>query len=129
MGGTEFVAVVEFAPNQKIGSKKDPKINTIDQDPDFLKFLELLEKGPEGIGNSVEQTMEEIGFKEREAKAGRGPDKQMTPLIQFLKEKKEEKIKKREEMKDLRKKREEDRKKSRDDERQRRRELKEKEIR
>jgi len=113
--GNEFVAVVEFAPNQKIGmqkdgKRKDPKINSIEQDPDYMKFLEILEKGPEGTGNSVEQTLEEIETREREAKAGRGPDQQLTPLLQFLKEKKDEKIKKREEMKDLRKKKEEERK-------------------
>ena len=50
--GNEFVAVVEFAPNQRISvvkdnKRKDPKINTIEQDPDYIKFLELLEDGPE----------------------------------------------------------------------------------
>merc|ERR1712226_412007 len=92
--GNEYIAVVEFAPNQKIGMRKDPKINSIEQDPDYIKFVEALEKGPEGTGNSVEQTLEEIENKEREAKAGRGPDSQITPLLQFLKEKKDEKIKK-----------------------------------
>merc|ERR1719470_529669 len=132
--GNEYIAVVEFAPNQKVGTqkdgkRKDPKINSIEQDPEYMKFLEILEKGPEGTGNSVETTLEEIEHREREAKAGRGPENQLTPLLQFLKEKKDEKIKKREEMKDLRKKKDEERKKAREEERQKRRELKEKEIR
>ena len=114
--GNEYVAVVEFAPNQRISivkdnKRKDPKINTIEQDPDYIKFLELLEDGPEvfchfypktilivllqGTGNTVEQVLEEIEHKEREAKAGRGPDNQMTPLLQFMKDKKDEKMKKR----------------------------------
>jgi len=46
------VAVVEFAPYQKVmppreGRRRDPKINTLDQDPDYLRFLEFLAAGPE----------------------------------------------------------------------------------
>merc|ERR1712025_1192311 len=109
--GNEYVAVVEFAPYQKIGmqkdgKRKDPKINSIEQDPEYVKFLENLEKGPEGTGNTVEQVLEEIEHKEREAKAGRGPDNQMTPLLQFMKDKKDEKMKKREELREQRRKKE-----------------------
>merc|ERR1712128_308774 len=132
--GNEYIAIVEFAPHGKIGlqkdgKRKDPKINSIEQDPEYMKFLEILEKGNEGTGFTVETVLEEIEHKEREAKAGRGPEHQLTPLLQFLKEKKDEKIKKREEMKDLRKKKEDERKKAREEERQKRRELKEKEMR
>merc|ERR1712083_1220693 len=127
--GNEYIAVVEFAPYQKIGmqkdgKRKDPKINSIEQDPEYVKFLENLEKGHEGTGNTVETVLEEIEHKEREAKAARGPENQLTPLLQFLKEKKDEKLKKREEMKDQRKKKDEERKKAREEERQKRRELK-----
>ena len=50
--GNEYVAVVEFAPYQKIGmqkdgKRKDPKINSIEQDPEYVKYLEHLEKGHE----------------------------------------------------------------------------------
>ena len=50
--GNEYISIVEFAPNQKIPSQKeqkrrDPKINTIEQDPDYLKFLEMLENKTE----------------------------------------------------------------------------------
>lgn len=45
--GTEFAAVVEFAPFQKlpkkrIGKRKDPKCGTIESDPYFINFLESL---------------------------------------------------------------------------------------
>ena len=43
----------------------------------------------------MEQVLEEIEHKEREAKAGRGRDNQMTPLLQFMKDKKDEKMKKK----------------------------------
>ena len=98
--GNEYVAMVEFAPNQKIASakekkKKDPKVNTLEQDPDYLKFLELLEAGPEGLDNTVEQTLQEIERREKENLAS-----QTTPLLQFMKEKMEEKQKKREEQRE-----------------------------
>merc|ERR1712107_916028 len=130
--GNEDVAIVEFAPNQKVcvtneNKKKDAKISTLEQDPDYIKFLELLEQKPEP-GNTVEQTLEEIEQREREIKAGKGLENQTTPLLQFMKEKKEEKIKKREEMKEQRRKKEEERKKAREEERQKRKEAKEKEI-
>ena len=46
--GNEFEAVVEFAPNQKIsgvkeGRRKDAKMGTIEQDADYVKFLEALQ--------------------------------------------------------------------------------------
>ena len=112
--GNEYSAIVEFAPNQKVShekenKKKDAKINTIEQDPDYVKFLEMLDQKPEG-GNTVEQTLEEIEQREREIKAGKGLENQTTPLLQFMKEKKEEKMKKREEMKEQRRKKEEERK-------------------
>merc|ERR1712198_156260 len=93
--GNEYVAIVEFAPYQKItiqkdNKRKDPKINSIEQDPEYLKFLEGLEKGPEGTGHTVESTLEAIEQREREVKAGRGPENQMTPLLLYLKEKRNE---------------------------------------
>jgi len=84
--GNEYVAMVEFAPNQKIAAvkenkKRDQKINTIDEDPDYKKFLEMLENKPEGLDNTVEQTLKEIESKEKENLAN-----QTTPLLQFIKE-------------------------------------------
>jgi hypothetical protein len=57
--GNEHEAVVEFAPYQKVvlpkeNRRRDPKLNTLDQDPDYLRFLELLAAGPEvGLVNKL----------------------------------------------------------------------------
>ena len=98
--GNEYVAIVEFAPNQKLApvkenKKKDLKTNTLDQDPDYLKFLEMLENKPGGLDNTVEQTLKEIESKEKENILD-----QTTPLLQFMKEKGEEKRMKREEQRE-----------------------------
>ena len=99
--GNEHTTVVEFAPNQKIPGKEgrrraDPKMNTIEQDPDYMHFLDILQGKIEGEQMpTVEKVLEEIESREREARAGRGPHTQSTPLLEFMKEKKGEKIKKR----------------------------------
>ena len=48
------MAIVEFAPYQKVPGgrkeskqRKDPKLNTIDDDADYKQFLESLESGIE----------------------------------------------------------------------------------
>merc|ERR1712029_70811 len=93
---------------------------------DYIKFLEMLEKKPENE-NTAEKTLEEIEQRERELRAGGGLENQITPLLQFMKEKKEEKNKKREEMKEQRRKKEEERRKIKE-KRLKRKENKEKEI-
>lgn len=59
-GGVEYPAIVEFAPFQGLpkskSRKKDNKCNTIDTDPDFIKFLSLL-SGESG-DNKPEMKME-----------------------------------------------------------------------
>merc|ERR1711874_23701 len=134
MGGNDYCGLVEFAPNPKVtpvreNKRKDPKVGTIEQDPDYIKFLEEKEQGLNKDENAStwEQVLEEIETKEREAKAGRGLETKTTPLLQFIKEKKGEKLKKREEQKELRKKREEERKKLREEERLKRKEKEQRE--
>jgi len=127
--GGEFEAVVEFAPHQKVcsgggGRRKDPKLATLDQDPDYMRFLASLEEEVAATGATVAANLEEIEERER----SRGVV-EPTPLLQFFKENKEEKLKKREEFKAGRRKKEEERKKQKDEERMRKREVKEKEIR
>ncbi len=70
--GQEFPALVEFAPYQKVPKKqhqpkkkKDPKVGTIESDPDYMKFLEEREKGKPGTV-SIDQQLEEIEAKEKE---------------------------------------------------------------
>jgi len=130
--GNEHVAVVEFAPNQKVGYKKegrrkDAKLNTLDQDSEYNKFLESFNATDEmQTMPTIEQVLEEIEQKEKDVKSSA---KQTTPLLQYMRDKKDEKIKKREEQREARRKRDEDRKKRYEEERQKRKELKEKEIR
>ena len=63
---------MEFAPNQKIPkksrSRKDAKSGTIDQDPDFIKFLEVLHN-PTKSTRTIQQCLEDIDAKEKEQKS------------------------------------------------------------
>lgn len=71
--GNEYPAMVEFAPFQKVprrggSKKKDARCGTIDQDPDYLAFLESIEK-PENISlQPLEAVLEEIQAHDRELK-------------------------------------------------------------
>ncbi len=73
-GGQEYPAMVEFAPYQKMsrpdsGSKKrkeDAKCGTIEQDAEYIRFLEELEQGKGTV--TIDQQLEEIEQKEKERK-------------------------------------------------------------
>lgn len=72
---------VEFAPFQKVPSarpRKDARQSTIDQDPEFIDFLESL-TNPITKSSTVDQETESVKDKEKVT---------ITPLIQFLKDKK-----------------------------------------
>ena len=48
--GNDYSGLVEFAPNPKFSlvkesKRKDPKVGTVEQDPDYIKFLEEKEQG------------------------------------------------------------------------------------
>lgn len=69
--GTEFPAVVEFAPYQKIpqpDNGKEDKCNTLDSDPLYLDFLKKLENPDEVVLQSAESYLEQLEQKERELK-------------------------------------------------------------
>ncbi len=74
--GSEFPAVVEFAPYQKISKPIDPqavnkeesRINTIESDPQFIEFLKKLENPEEIVLQSAESYLEQLEQKERELK-------------------------------------------------------------
>ncbi|XP_038050627.1 regulator of nonsense transcripts 3A-like isoform X2 [Patiria miniata] len=147
--GTEYPAVVEFAPYQKIPKKQcrkvDPRCGTIENDDDFQAFTESLQAEVERLP-SAETYLEELEAKLHEKEA-----QEMTPLLAFLKNKKMERIvsmkkdnstkirqeareerrrKEREQKKrdeERRQKREEERRRQREKQRQREREAKEKE--
>uniref|UniRef100_A0A7M5V9A7 UPF3 domain-containing protein n=2 Tax=Clytia hemisphaerica TaxID=252671 RepID=A0A7M5V9A7_9CNID len=86
--GREFSAVVEFAPCQlvpKERQKKDHKTGTLEKDPEFIQFLESLDKEEEKLP-SAEIYIEEI----EAAKAiDKNKVKFTTPLIDYLKEKRD----------------------------------------
>ncbi|XP_057351283.1 regulator of nonsense transcripts 3B-like [Manis pentadactyla] len=93
--GQEYPAIVEFAPFQKAAKKKtkkrDTKVGTIDDDPEYRKFLESY-AADEKMTSTPETLLEEIGGKNRELIA-----KKTTPLLSFLKNKQRMREEKREE--------------------------------
>ncbi|ROT63419.1 Regulator of nonsense transcripts 3A [Penaeus vannamei] len=71
--GDEYPAMVEFAPFQKIpkrsgGKKKDARCGTIDEDPDFLAFMESLTNPTPVTLPNLEAVLEEIQAYDRELK-------------------------------------------------------------
>ncbi|XP_031207448.1 regulator of nonsense transcripts 3B isoform X4 [Mastomys coucha] len=110
--GQEYHAIVEFAPFQKAAKKKikkrDTKVGTIEDDPEYRKFLESYATDNEKMTSTPETLLEEIEAKNRELLARR-----TTPLLSFLKNKQRMREEKREE----RRRRELERKRQREEER------------
>lgn len=110
--GQEYHAIVEFAPFQKAAKKKikkrDTKVGTIEDDPEYRKFLESYATDNEKMTSTPETLLEEIEAKNRELIA-----KRTTPLLSFLKNKQRMREEKREE----RRRREIERKRQREEER------------
>ncbi|XP_021043455.1 regulator of nonsense transcripts 3B isoform X2 [Mus pahari] len=110
--GQEYHAIVEFAPFQKAAKKKikkrDSKVGTIEDDPEYRKFLESYATDNEKMTSTPETLLEEIEAKNRELIA-----KRTTPLLSFLKNKQRMREEKREE----RRRREIERKRQREEER------------
>ncbi|TRY97972.1 hypothetical protein DNTS_000299 [Danionella cerebrum] len=115
--GQEYPAIVEFAPFQKVAKKrskkKDAKSGTIEDDPDYKKFLDVYNGDEEKSPSNPETLLEEIEAKTKELSG-----KKSTPLLDFLKNK--QRI--REEKKEERRRRELERKRLRDEERRKWRE-------
>merc|ERR1712062_421088 len=117
--GNESQCFVEFAPFQKVPNlskrtKKDAKVNTIDEDADFVSFVEELQgerplETPETFLEMIEKQEEELKLKETS-----------TNLLQFMREKKEEKYRQRMEKVEARKRDIERRKAKRDEEKRER---------
>ncbi|CAI0375133.1 unnamed protein product, partial [Linum tenue] len=84
--GTQFKAVVEYAPSQRVPkhlSKKDGREGTISKDPEYLEFLEAISKPVENLPSA------EIQLERREAeRAGASKDAVIvTPLMDFVRQK------------------------------------------
>ncbi|RMC21519.1 hypothetical protein DUI87_02385 [Hirundo rustica rustica] len=84
--GQEYAAIVEFAPFQKAAKKKskkkDAKTGTIEDDPEYKKFLESYSADDEKLTSTPETLLEEIEARNKELIA-----KKTTPLLNFLKNK------------------------------------------
>ncbi|XP_037542530.1 regulator of nonsense transcripts 3A isoform X3 [Nematolebias whitei] len=119
--GQEYPAVVEFAPFQKISKKKlkkkDAKVGSIEEDPEYKRFLENYSCDEEKSMANPETLLGEIEAKTRELIARR-----TTPLLEYIKNKKIEKQRIREEKREERRRRELEKKRQREEEKRKRRE-------
>ncbi|KAM6385641.1 regulator of nonsense transcripts 3A isoform 4-T4 [Alca torda] len=119
--GLEYPAVVEFAPFQKISKKKlkkkDAKAGSIEDDPEYRKFLDSYCADEEKICANPEILLGEIEAKTRELIARR-----TTPLLEYIKNRKLEKQRIREEKREERRRRELEKKRLREEEKRKRRE-------
>lgn len=97
----EYPALVEFAPYQRRVNlndcqKPDSKCNTIEQDADYIKYLEQFDKpSSEPSLPSCEAILEELEKREKDKLAAGlsecAASKVMTPLLEFMKKKRDEK--------------------------------------
>jgi|EP01046_Picozoa_sp_COSAG06_P000216 hypothetical protein len=91
--GKEWPCVVMRAPLPKVPQegkrRKDTKhMGTIEQDPDYMEFLAELEKEPEAP-KTAEQLM--AAREAEEAKAKELVEDEVTPLVAFMRKKRDEK--------------------------------------
>ncbi|GAA6108277.1 regulator of nonsense transcripts 3A isoform X1 [Tachysurus ichikawai] len=119
--GQEYPAIVEFAPFQKVSKKKlkkkDAKAGSIEEDPEYKRFLENYSCDEEKSMANPETLLGEIEAKTRELIA-----KRTTPLLEYIKNKKLEKQRIREEKREERRRRELEKKRQREEEKRKRRE-------
>ncbi|CAF3981882.1 unnamed protein product [Rotaria magnacalcarata] len=96
--GNEYICSVEYAPNQcrpksEQQLRKDPKMNSIEQDPEYQTFVTNMNAPPsatEALPNA-EIMLEEIEKKQREIQDNKNKSgATTTPLLEFLKRKREE---------------------------------------
>ncbi|KAL5982899.1 hypothetical protein ACLOJK_016978 [Asimina triloba] len=84
--GTQFKTIVEYAPSQRVPkswSKKDGREGAIVKDPEYLEFLDLLAKPVENLPSA------EIQLERKEAERAVGPKETLivTPLMDFVRQK------------------------------------------
>ncbi|XP_029792249.1 regulator of nonsense transcripts 3A isoform X4 [Suricata suricatta] len=119
--GLEYPAVVEFAPFQKIAKKrlkkKDAKTGSIEEDPEYKKFLETYCVEEEKANANPETLLGDIEAKTRELIARR-----TTPLLEYIRNRKLEKQRIREEKREERRRRELEKKRLREEEKRKKRE-------
>ncbi|XP_013586078.1 PREDICTED: regulator of nonsense transcripts UPF3-like isoform X1 [Brassica oleracea var. oleracea] len=84
--GAQFKAIVEYAPSQRVPKpcdKKDPREGSITKDPDYLEFLMLIAQPVENLPSA------EIQLERREAELSGAskPAPIVTPLMEFIRQK------------------------------------------
>ncbi|KAK7078064.1 Regulator of nonsense transcripts 3B [Halocaridina rubra] len=128
--GNEHPAMVEYAPFQKIPKrtgmkKKDPRCGSIDEDTDYLAFLESINSPVTITLPPLEAVLEEIQAQDRELRANNGLIKVKTPLLEYIEQRKAEKLRSKEEKKEERRRKELERKRAREEERKKKKEMRE----
>jgi len=113
--GVEYPAVVEFAPFQRlpkkrVGKKKDLKCGTIESDSYYISFLENLKN--QEIDSSVAQSKTEYSYQPSDNTVKKITT---TPLLEYLKVRKQEKQRLRDEKREERRRRDIERRKIKDD--------------
>jgi len=97
--GNEYSCSVEYAPNQsrpksEQQSRKDPKVNSIEQDPEYQTFVANMNapvSAAEALPNA-ETMLEEIEKKQRDIQDSKNKSGiTTTPLLEFIKRRREEK--------------------------------------
>lgn len=84
--GAQFKTIVEYAPSQripKLWSKTDGREGTIHKDPEYLEFLDHIAKPIENLPNAEIQ----LERKEAEERAGGPKETIITPLMDFVRQK------------------------------------------
>lgn len=118
--GRTYHAVVEFAPFQRVPrrnmlKKKSSKAGTLESDPKYIEFLKKLEEEKNNLTNTSEY------FHETEAATVKEKIT-TTPLLEYLKQKKQKKIDLRNEIRQKKRDAERDRKRKEDERRKAERE-------
>ncbi|XP_014473298.1 PREDICTED: regulator of nonsense transcripts 3A isoform X2 [Dinoponera quadriceps] len=113
--GVEYSAVVEFAPFQRLakkrhGKKKDVKCGTIESDTYYTSFLESLKN--QEIDSNIAQSKTEYSYQPPDNTTKKITT---TPLLEYLKQRKQEKQRLRDEKREERRRRDLDRRRTKDD--------------
>ncbi|CAF0836863.1 unnamed protein product [Rotaria sp. Silwood1] len=96
--GNEYICSVEYAPNQSRSksdqqSRKDLKVNSIEQDPEYQTFVANMNAPPsatEALPNA-ETMLEEIEKKQRDIQDSKNKSgSTTTPLLEYIKRRREE---------------------------------------
>lgn len=88
--GTQYKALVEYAPYQRVPKlwlKKDPREGSIFQDPEYLKFTELIAKPIEYLPSAEAQLERKEAERNSNPVAGSKESIIVTPLMEYVRQK------------------------------------------